>query len=498
MPVDLPLPAPPEPTLVAPARRAAGRELAVRLDGRSMKIQAPADVDLSELRANLLQASSADDALRRLPYLMVAAGYLSSRTYYLEEADGSLRVWLVPVKLTRVEGQPPLLDYFQPLATVKQPLRAADLEPARTLAGLHADRAGLHAGARLLPDGEGLLMDVYSYPQGNRGKVRVAVGNPGNRYVGRRFIDLEVKLDSRSGAELGLFWRESDRLFQGSSADYHEQGLSASLFRPQGAFTLSGRRFDYRVHDPAGLLDGEQNYFELSWLAVPRADFRARWTTELKLDLTQQSLYRNSDQQLLRREHYPSLAATVQRTATATALGKRLDYDGSLLLRQGLGGEPTPAGASSLDYQLTRLGFGARWRLLPSLALETQLAGQWSDDRLPDAQLWALGGPQFVRAYYPGAALGDRGAYARLSSLFPLPAYRDLQLTPALHVEWGRSDREDSPDGTLADIALSLDLRFRRGWSASLSSGLPFVERGDPRLIEGARAGLFFRLLADL
>lgn len=462
-----------------------------------MKIELPAKVDLAELRAGLRQASSAEDALRRLPYLMVAAGYLSLRTYYLEEPDGSLRIWLVPVPLSRVEGQAPLVEYFEPLADTRRPLRAADLEPKRTLAGLHADRAGLRAGARLLPDGDGLLMDVYSFPEGNRGKVRVAVGNPGNRYVGRRFVDLDVRLESVSGAELGLFWRESDRLFQGSSADYHEQGLSASLIRPFGSFTLSGRRFDYRVRDTAGLLDGEQNYFELSWLAVPRADFHTRWTTELKLDLTQQSLYRNSDEQLLRRENYPSLAATVQRTATATVLGRRMDYDASLLLRHGLGGDPVPAGASSLDYHLTRFGVGARWRLATSLALETQVAGQWSDDHLPDAQLWALGGPQFVRAYYPGAALGDRGAYARLSSLFPLPAYRDLQMTPALHVEWGRSDREDSPDGTLADVALSLDLRYRRVGSASLSSGLPFVERGDPRLIEGARAGLFFRLVAD-
>lgn len=498
MPVDLPLPAPPEPVVLAPVRRDLGQQLDVQVQGRLLRLQLPADVDVDELRHSLLQSASAEDALRRLPYLMVAAGYLSVRTYYLEQADGSLQVWLIPVALTAVDGEAPMLDYFQPLADSRRPLRAADLEPRRTLAGLHADRAGLRAGARLLPDGEDLRMDLHSYAQGDRGKVRVAVGNPGNRYVGRRFVDLDVRMDSVSGAEFGLFWRESDRLFQGSNADYHEQGLSASLFRPQGLFSLGARRFDYRVRDPAGLLDGEQDYYELSWLAVPKANFRVRWTTELKLDLTQQSLFRNSDEQLLRQERYPSLSVTLQRTATATVLGKRLDYDGSLLLRQGLGGDPTPAGASALDYRLTRLGFGARWRLLPSLALETQLAGQWSDDRLPDAQLWALGGPQLVRAYYPGAALGDRGAYARLSSLLPLPPYKSLQLTPAVHVEWGRSDRENSPDGTLADLALSLDLRYRRRWSASLSSGLPFVERGDPRLLEGARAGLFFRLAADL
>lgn len=498
MPVDLPLPAPPEPVVVAPARQDQGRQLEISVQGRVLRLQLPADVDPTELSAGLAQSGSAEDALRRLPYLMVAAGYLSVRSYYLEQADGSLLVWLVPVPLTAVEGEAPMRRYFEPLAELGHPLRAADLEPSRTLAGLHADRAGLRTGARLLPDGEGLRMDLHNYAWGDRGKVRLAVGNPGNRYVGRRFVDLDVRLDTVSGAEFGLFWRESDRLFQGGNADYHEQGLTASLFRPQGLFTLGARRFEYRVRDPAGLLDGEQDYYELSWLTVPKADFRVRWTTELKLDLTQQSLYRNSDDQLLRQERYPSLSATLQRTATATVLGKRLDYDGSLLLRRGLGGDPTPAGASVLDYQLGRLGFGARWRLLPTLALETQVAGQWSEDRLPDAQLWALGGPQLVRAYYPGAALGDRGAYARISSLFPLPPKQSLQLTPALHVEWGRSDRENSPDGTLADVALSLDLRYRRIWSASLSSGLPFVERGDPRLLEGARAGLFFRFAADL
>lgn len=340
-------------------------------------------------------------------------------------------------------------------------------------------------------------MHIDDFPQGSAGSVQVSAGNPGNRYVGRRFVDLEAKTVQSGGLELGLFWRESDRLFQSGDADYHEQGLSASLYRPEGQFSLAGRRFDYRVRDAGPLADGEQSLLELAWLTVPRADFRARWTTELKADLIQQSLRSNPGDQLLRRERYPSLSATVQRTAIASWWNRRLDYDFSLLLRQGLGREADQQTASELDYHLLRLGFGARWRLRPIFALETQVAGQWSDNRLPDAQLWALGGPQFLRAWYPGAALGDRGAYVRLSGLFPFAAGRHWQLTPATHLEWGRSDRAGSVDASLADLGVGLDLRYRRNWSASLGSALPLVDNGDPQLLEGARAGYFFRLAAS-
>ena len=102
-----------------------------------------------------------------------------------------------------------------------------------------------------------------------------------------------------------------------------------------------------------------------------------------------------------------------------------------------------------------------------------------------------------MRAWFPGVALGDRGAYGRLSALYlPVPA-GDWQLHPAAHLEWGRSDRDGSPDARLADVAVSLDIRWRQRWNASLGSALPIAEETDPRLRAGARAGFFFRLGAD-
>lgn len=498
MSVNLPLPPPPEAAPAEIQEREAAAPLELVVSGTRLRVSAPANLQLPDLVGGLAGARDAVDALRRLPYLAIAAGHLSIRTYYLQEADGSLRVWLLPQPVVAVSGDSPLREYFDGLAEQSRPLNPASLEPARTLAGLHARRAGLSSTPRLLPDGQGLRLQVPAVADGQRGSVRVSYGNPGNRYVGRRFVDLEASMASRGGTELSLFWRESDRLFQGVQADYHEQSLALSQYRPQGLFSLRGRHFEYRVREPEQpILDGAQEQVELSWLAIPRADFRARWTVETKLDYINQSLRQNLDQSLIRGERYPSLALTLQRTATATVLARRLDYDLSLLLRQGLG-EADTDGNSDLDYRLGRTGLGARWRLAPELALEAQLAGQWSDDRLPDAQLWALGGSQFMRAWFPGVALGDRGGYGRLSLLHPRAADGAWQLTPAAHLEWGRSDRDGSPDARLADAALSLDFRYGRYWSGSLGSALPISEDSDPRLREGARAGFFFRLGAEL
>lgn len=497
MPVNLPLPPPPEPAPVEIQQQARLPELELQAGGVSFRVRAPADISAADLQKGLAGAADAIDALRRLPYLAIAAGHLSTRTYYLQEADGSLRVWLLPQPVVAVSGQSPLRQYFDGLAQPPRQLTAARLEPARTLAGLHSRRAGLSSTPRLLPADDGLRLDVPAVADRDRGAIRVSYGNPGNRYVGRRFVDLEAQLANRAGTELSLLWRESDRLFQGGQADYHEQSLTLSRYRPAGLFSLAGRRFEYRIRESGEpILDGAQDQFELSWLTIPRADFRARWTTELKTDYIDQSLRQNADDSVVRRERYPSLAVTVQRTATATLLDRRLDYDLSLLLRQGLG-RNSSEGGSDLDYRYGRTGLGARWRLMPELALEGQLAGQWSDDRLPDAQLWALGGSQFMRAWFPGVALGDRGAYGRLSALYPRAPDGKWQFTPAAHLEWGRSDRDGSPDARLADVALSLDFRYGKHWSGNLGSALPISEDADPRLREGARAGFFFRLTAD-
>lgn len=498
MPVNLPLPPPPEPAppAIQQAQQDAGLDLQV--DGVGIRVYAPADMRAADLQRGLTGSRDAIDALRRLPYLAIAAGHLSIRTYYLREDDGSLKVWLLPQPVVAVSGDQTLREYFEDLAQPPAELSPARLEPARTLAGLHARRAGLSSTPKLLPEGEGLRLDIPAKADGHRGDVRVSYGNPGNRYVGRRFVDLEASLASRGGTELGLFLRESDRLFQGGQTDYHEQSLTLSQYHPLGLFSLGGRHFDYRIRETGQpILDGAQDQVELSWLAIPRADFRARWTTELKLDYIDQSVRQNSDDALLRSERYPSLSATVQRTATTTLFEYRLDYDLSLLLRQGLGKTDSDGSGSDLDYRYGRAGFGLRWRLASELAIEAQLAGQWSDDRLPDAQLWTLGGSQFMRAWFPGVALGDRGAYGRLSALHPREPDGNWQFTPAAHLEWGRSDRDDSPDAQLADAALSVDFRYGKYWSGSLGSALPISEHTDPRLRDGARAGFFFRLTAD-
>ena len=497
MPVNLPLPPPPEPVPAPLQARLPAPALDLDAAGYRMRISAPPGISAEALQEGVQDLQNPVDVLRRLPFLVMASGHLSVRTYWLQEPDGSLQVWLLPVPLVAVDGDSPLREYFEPLQRTPGPLTPARLEPARTLAGLHARRAGLQSSPRLVPQGEDLALQLPVRTVSDRGSLRVGYGNPGNRYVGRRFVDVDVRTATVSGLEAGLFLRESDRLFQGSDADYHEQAVGVSQYLPLGLFSLGARRFEYRLRqDGQPLLDGHQSQFELGWLTVPRADFRARWTTEVKLDYIAQSLSQNQDGQRLREERYPSLALTVQRTATATVLERRLDYDLSVLLRQGLGNVDGPT-ASDIDYRLGRTGIGARWRLLPALAVEAQLAAQWSDDRLPDAQLWALGGSQFMRAWFPGVALGDRGAYGRLSALYlPVPM-GDWQLHPAAHLEWGRSDRNGAPDARLADVAVSLDIRWRQRWNASLGSALPIAEETDPRLREGARAGFFFRLGAE-
>jgi hemolysin activation/secretion protein len=94
-----------------------------------------------------------------------------------------------------------------------------------------------------------------------------------------------------------------------------------------------------------------------------------------------------------------------------------------------------------------------------SLALMALLAGQWSDDVLPPAEQFYLGGPRFTRGYYAGQVLGDKALAAtaelQLNTRTDLSALRLSAETASqfyLFYDWGETWR-NQPVDTAARIA---------------------------------------------
>ena len=81
------------------------------------------------------------------------------------------------------------------------------------------------------------------------------------------------------------------------------------------------------------------------------------------------------------------------------------------------------------------------------MALMGLLAGQWSDNILPPAEEFYLGGSQFTRGYYSGQITGDKA----------LAATAELQLNTGTNLSmWGLS--ADVVDAVLPVLRLGRDL----------------------------------------
>src|SRR3546814_1514510 len=91
-------------------------------------------------------------------------------------------------RITAVQAPPALQPYFEPL--LGAPLTDSALEPRRALANVDADRAGIAAQARLQATEGGAQLRIE--PDGRElptTGMQVDFGNPGNRFVGRHFLD---------------------------------------------------------------------------------------------------------------------------------------------------------------------------------------------------------------------------------------------------------------------------------------------------------------------
>ena len=88
-----------------------------------------------------------------------------------------------------------------------------------------------------------------------------------------------------------------------------------------------------------------------------------------------------------------------------------------------------------------------------SLALMGLLTGQWTNDLLPPAEQFYLGGSRFTRGYYSGQVPGDKALAAtaelQLNTSFSLPAIRDDADVPTqfyIFYDWGETWQNQATD----------------------------------------------------
>jgi hemolysin activation/secretion protein len=377
MPIALPAPAAPQLGTVETIQAAGPEYVSAAFQQTQVHVRGPDVVSKTLVEQAITQGESLSDVVRQIQALYYTAGYPSVQvSYVLAEPD--LYVLVTLGKVDRIDAPAPYDAYFAGIAPA-EPLTDAALEPARTLASVHADRAGERAMPVFKSGPEGTVLAIETDAQGpDKGGIGAEFGNPGNRFVGRHFVDYYVRASFGTGDEIrgagrhALVGLEDDE----DSRGYRDHSLGWSRVTPLGLFGLTGRYVNYQQDlvllpgaDPIRF-DGDIRQAEASWLHLLSAEFDQRWTLGAKLDYTRKDFSTTFGSIVAQRQEYGSAEVSTEYTAVVRPLGLYTDLSAGLGLRSGLGKDKTdsPTAVADLGYLLLR----------PSASLRTRLGGNLS------------------------------------------------------------------------------------------------------------------------
>lgn len=514
MPIDLP--PPPEPQQGSLDVLADARTFPV--GGLTMQVSAPGILSDDAVAKVLAKESDPSKAIIALAEAARAAGVIAPRTLYARSGD-QIYVSISAGRITEIGAPPRLLPYFD--GTLGKPaLRDHDLEPSRARASIHADRDGEAYQGKLLP----LTDDAYrlelspARPRPDAGAVSVAFSNAGNRFTGREFIDLDASAGNRWGdrfravsrAKVDVFGFDEDR---GDDGQYHEHNLQWDRVTPWGLFGAGGRYLEYKQTFDGERFRGEIWSAEANWMNVLGSGFGWRWTGEARLDFIHDLI--EGDAGSLRKEIYPSLEISQAYTRRLGIGSEDSLIAAGIKARKGLRDEETAVG-SDLGYWLVRPELGGTLDFAP-LSFTLEALGQYGSNKVPDQQLWVLGGEQNLHAWLPGVALGDTGSFVKAEMRYTsmeLPLLRTV-VKVAGFAEYGSSSDglqfDESGGGLfggqitqgigsadLADAGVEVSATVFKRLEASLSRAWPIYDNGvDQAQLDLSRADFYFKLTAS-
>ncbi len=412
-----------------------------------------------------------------------------------------------------------------------------ELEPKRALASIHADRAGKVVDMRLIPAADGsnnqeLVLKKRIKAKADPASMRIEIGNPGNRYVGRHFAEIDMKAGIPSGDEFRGFLRHgiSQMNKRADASDYNEYVLGWNRVTPWGIFGAGWRDgyFDQTIADPAasgnaapsqGIIHGGEIY----WIGVLAADFTQRFTVTAKADrLSKQTSTRPTAtaavgggplEKTYQKEFYNSLELGGNYYRLWNFTDWRFNWETGLSARKGISSQD---GYTYNNQRVQQDYFLARYNLkltmdhpeeLP-LALDTwkfgfDISTQYTEDVLPEQQQFVLGGANSLAAYLPGVAVGDSGFLFRLRAEWDGLSVYDFKIVPRIFAEYGLAHYEVVPSNvpglsryqSASDAALEVSLQYRDWLELTASTAIEIHDQGIPQAtLDDAQANYFAKL----
>jgi hemolysin activation/secretion protein len=497
MALDMPPPIVPEQGEVQPGSAI----VTASFQNYTVHVLGAAAVDGAQLSRAIAAADTLSNAVRAVASAYYAAGYPAARVVYSLQGQ-DLYVLVSLDGLTATEGEARITRYFDGVVG-ESPLTAGALEPRRVLASVHADRAGLDLLSSLRPGDGGAVLQLQPGPDPvDPTQVVIEIGNPGNRFVGRYFIDFNLRTGTRWGDEFRAIARSGQRGFSDAEdGDYFEQHLGWNRVTPWGIFGLGGRYVDYRYDDrentPAVSVNGGVTVGEVYWLYPLLADLRSRLTVQGKVDRIDNANDISSTGQAVLRELYTSVEAAATYQYGFEWLDFRWDLDAGLSVRKGLGDSSAPLTNANLDYLLYRPSLRLRNYLTERYSVALELSAQFSGDTVPQQQQWVMGGLGNLSSALPGLAVGDQGYLVRLVGAAGDYELYGVSVSPKVFIESGAAEfdalRSDKP--ALSDIGFEVGVRVYDWLEGSLAYAESLSEKDLSQAdLDAADANLYFRL----
>lgn len=484
-------------------------------------------VDPDDLQKAIANADTVSNAVRAVTSTYYAAGYPAAQVVYAL-ADKDLYILVSLAQVTTTAGPKYLTDYFEGM-DASGPLTDNVLEPRRTLASLHADRAGANATPVFLPQANGTYQ-IDLKPDKDAAKqtfLRVEVSNPGNRFVGRHFGDVDLKQTSKYGDEFHLAARRSLDFINKNSenTDYTEIGVGWNRVTTWGVFggTFSNQRYHVVLQNvragypPVAHRDlpvqGDLATGELDWFGLLSASLDSRWTMQVRLGRTDKTLDGEAfEEGNLQMELYNWVEVSTLFSQVYHLGTQRLMLEGGAGVSKGLtsgdakpGADPS-SGQPGVDLAYLMWKPSMRLQLVTTAALTFtfEASGQVSDDNVPEQQQWVLGGLGNGSAWLPGLAVGDAGLLARFS-VEPdvIQLSENFRLLPKVFAEYGLAQFENVSDSSaigrqlpgFADAGVTLTLGGYEWLEVELTWAEGFYHRDiEESELDASRANLYFKV----
>lgn len=496
MAIDLPPAIPPQLATVEFATRSSSQGSAhtSTVGNTAVSIYGNTLLDAEQIDAALAEASNPSQAVLNLNQAYWNAGHLLVTLQYAVR-DNELVIGVTEGQLADVIAPESIYPFFDGLIGDSN-LTHDEFNDARLLSNMKSQRAGYDINIRYhlepnAPENVTIIMESEEQEDFDDSGLLVTLGNPGNRFVGRYFGNIEYNHLFDTGAKLSLGWETaitglSDSEDLNGGLDYNRYLVSIDQPTQLGVYGLSYNQTRYGSEDNTG--KSESLIVDIK--ATGEQMLIRSERTRISINQAVGHIEDETEGATTRDEQHTYVGAGV---SWLQKLGNYSQFLAGLDVKQGIDGDNSAGNDSK--FTIIKPSFGTKLALFGSVSAKIDLAGQLidGDQSVPRQQEWVLGGMSSMSAWLPGITTGDEGYFGRAALAWAPNTTGALRFAASVFYEYGQSQDVGASAEVLSDAGVRGSLLYGNNTSLDVVVARPIDDDDlDPVLADALEADFFF------